>query len=291
MDERMQWTVTKVSDVGTSNPVLARLMLQTTDLLAATSYSKDQRDDLATIYYKELYPVLIECWKTRDALAADALKAIHASGQNKRDPRVFHLHAVEQLEQRAEHFLYQAKNYLRNTLRVWNWFYDTDFDEASVYILNGKDPASKLEAWAVESFGADDQRTTLIRSEQQWAVPLIRMRNALEHPGRRSGTVYIENIKAEGNTLVWPTWRRNEESPSPMIGSMTNMLEGMLAMGEDILAVNIRPQLSPMFDIYEIPEKDRDPKQPSRLRLNGTPEFFAKIVESRKEHPTDPRAE
>jgi hypothetical protein len=281
----MRWTVTKVSDVGTAHPAVARLMLQTSDLLGATSYTKEQRDELATLYYKELYPVLIECWKAKDALEADILKSVESSGQDKKDSRVFHLHAVDQLEQRAEHFLYQAKNYLRNTLRVWNWFYGSDFDEASAYILNGSETKSKLETWAEGKFGADDARTKLIRSEQEWAVPLIRMRNALEHPGRKSGTVYIENIKAVGDQLVWPTWRRNDEPPAHMIATMDNMLHGMLEMGEDILVVNIRPTLSPMFDIYAIPENERDPKQPARLRVGATPEFSKMMIEKLKEAP------
>lgn len=282
----MRWTVTKVSDVGTTHPAVARLMLQTSDLLGATSYTKEQRDELATIYYKELYPVLIECWKAKDALETDILKSVESSGQDKKDPRVFHLHAVDQLEQRAEHFLYQAKNYLRNTLRIWNWFYGSDLDEASAYILNGSETKSKLETWAEGKFGADDARTKVIRSEQEWAVPLIRMRNALEHPGRRSGTVHIENIKAVGDQLVWPTWRRNDEPPAHMIATMDNMLHGMLEMGEDILTVNIRPKLSPMFDIYSIPENERDPQQPARLRVGATPEFQQMMATKLKETST-----
>lgn len=287
----MKWVVTKTMDVGSKHPVVARLMIQTTDLLQATDYTEDQRSALATIYYKELAPVLLECWRIRDEIAADVLKSMQSAGQDRNDPRVFHMHSVDRLEVRAENFLYQAKNYLRKTLLAWDWFYGSGFNEASAYILTGKETRSKMEDWAMTKFGDDDQRTTLIRAEQEWAVPLIRMRNALEHPGGKSGTVYMENVKIEGNVYTAPTWRRNDDAPTLIVPHMATMLESMLEMGEDIFAVNVRPHLGRMFDIYEIPPEDRDPQQPKRLRVDATPEFREMIAKSHAKFPPKAKAD
>jgi hypothetical protein len=288
--EPMKFVVTKVSDVGTRHPAVARLMLQTAELLQATGYTAAEQDELKTIYFNQLYPVLLECWHTRDALAAETTACLDSFQQDAKDPRVVHMRSVSQLEQRAEHFLYQAKNYLRNTLRVWNWFYGTKFEDASAYILVGKDAHSRLEEWAIKAFGGEDRRTLVIRSEQEWTVPLVRMRNALEHPGGHSGTVVIENIRIDDDRLIVPMWRRNDERPQPLVATMTQFLEDMLAMGEDILAINIEPRLKPGFAVYEIEEKDRNPEQPARLRVAPTPEFWAKInAGGDARHPPGPK--
>lgn len=278
----MPFVVTKTANVGTTHPTVARLMLQTSSILDAAGLTKTQKDELATIYYKELQPVLLECWNIRDAIAAEVVECLQVCEVDAKDSRVIRLRSVNQLEQRAENFLYQAKNYLRNTLRVWNWFYGTDFADASAYILVKKETQSKLEQWALKAFGPKDRRTGLIQSEQQWAAPLIRMRNAMQHPGGFSGNVHMENIAFSGQTFNAPTWRRNDERPLAMIGGMTSWLDDMLAMGEDILAVNIEPRLHPMCMIYEIPVAERDPIQPTRLRVGLTPEFAAEMAEQAK---------
>ncbi|QCQ98513.1 hypothetical protein [Brevundimonas sp. SGAir0440] len=281
----MPFVLSRTSNVGTSHPTVARLMLQTSDILDAAGLRQEQKDELNTIFYKELQPVLLECWNIRDSLAKEVAECLEVCEVDLRDSRIVRLQSVNQLEQRAENFLYQAKNYLRNTLRVWNWFHGTEFADASAYIPVKKETQSKLEQWAVEAFGADDPRTMLIQSKQKWAAPVIRMRNALEHPGGFSGKVYFENITMKGNEVHVPTWCRNDEEPTAMIGCMTSLVEDMLAMGEDILAVNIEPRLRPMFGLYEIPVENRDPQQPARLRVRPTPEFMAKMRESSRGNP------
>lgn len=276
----MPFVITKTANVGTSHPTVARLMLQTSAILDAAGMTEAEKDELNTIYFKDLQPVLLECWNIRDSLGAEITECLENCEVDAKDYRVIRMRSVNQLEQRAENFLYQAKNYLRNTLRVWNWFSGAKFNDASAYILNGKETQSKLEQWALEEFGPDDVRTRLIQSEQQWAVPLIRMRNALEHPDGLSGRVHFENIKIEGQTFHPPSWWRNDEKPAPVVLSMTQMVEDMLAMGEDILAVNIAPRLAPRSAIYEIPEAERDPQQPIRLRVGITSEFAAELMAS-----------
>ncbi|WP_313010934.1 hypothetical protein [Brevundimonas sp.] len=277
----MPFVISRTSNVGTTHPTVARLMIQTGELVAAANMTSTEKDEINTIYFKELQPVLLECWNIRDSISAEVTDCLTNCEIDAKDNRVIRMRSVNQLEQRAENFLYQAKNYLRNTLRVWNWFYGADFADASAYILNGKETQSKLEAWALKEFGPDDRRTLLIQSEQQWAVPLIRMRNALEHPGGFSGTVYMENITVTGQRFMVPTWRRNDEPAWPMVAAMSHFLDDMLAMGEDILAVNIEPRLHPVSMIYEVPEAERDPMQPCRLRVGLQPEFLAKMTENK----------
>lgn len=275
----MPFVVTQTMNVGTTHPTVARLMLQTSSILDAAGLTKAEKDELTTIYYKELQPVLLECWNIRDGLGAEITECLEICEVDPKDNRIIRMRSVNQLEQRAESFLYQAKNYLRNTLRVWNWFYKTEFADASAYILVKKETQSKLEQWALKEFGPDDRRTLLIQSEQQWAAPLIKMRNALEHPGGLSGKVHFQNIVITGQALNVPTWCRNNEKPVPLVLAMTEFLEDMLSMGEEILAVNIEPRLQPMFTLYEIPDRERDPQQPARLRVGPTREFAAKMAE------------
>lgn len=281
----MGWTVTKVSDVGVSHPVIARLVLQTMELLKFTTLSEKDRKEIGQLYFDELQPVLIECHRTRDEIEKETVACLAKAKPDNEDHRVIHMDQVMRLNQKAESFLYQAKNYLRNSLKIWSFFYGCDLKDASVYIVYRNKTKSELEKWAEGKFGADDKVTALIRSEQLWAGRLVQMRNAIEHPGGNSGTLHIQNVRHVAGQFVGPTWHLDDDAPTLMLTEMDAMLDGLLTLGEDILLAGIVPKMNEMFSIYEIPQAQRDPEQPVRLKADASPEFRKRIEESHSMWP------
>lgn len=281
----MGWTVTKVSDVGVSHPVIARLLLQTMELLKFTTISEKDRKEVGQLYFDDLQPVLIECHRIRDEVEKETVACLATASRDKEDHRVVHMDHVMRLNQKAENFLYQAKNYLRNSLKIWAFFYGCNLKDASAYIVYRNKTKSDLEKWAEGHFGANDKVTALIRSEQLWAGRLVQMRNAIEHPGERNGTLHIQNVRHIDGQFVGPTWHLDDDAPTLMIAEMDSMLDGLLTLGEDILVAGIVPKMDEMFSIYEIRENERDPEQPMRLKADASPEFRKRIEESHKKWP------
>lgn len=286
----MTWTVTKVSDVGVGHPVIARLVLQTMELMKFTTISEKDRKEIGQLYFDELQPVLIECHRLRDEIEKETVACLATAKRDPEDARVVHMDQVMRLAQKAENFLYQAKNYLRNSLKVWAFFYGCELKDASAYIVYRNKVKSDLEKWAEGEFGENDQVTALIRSEQQWAGRLVRMRNAVEHPGEKNGTLHIQNVRHIDGQFVGPTWHLDDDPPATMISEMDVMLDGLLTLGEDILVAGIVPTMNDMFCIYQIPEAERDKTQPMRLKADASPEFRKKIEESHANWPPGGKA-
>ncbi len=64
----MIFEIRKLSDVGTSHPVVARLGLQAADLIKWLDVDEAKRDRLTELYLVTLTQRLLECHKARDNL-------------------------------------------------------------------------------------------------------------------------------------------------------------------------------------------------------------------------------
>ncbi|MGH7924513.1 MAG: hypothetical protein ACREQH_07985, partial [Candidatus Binatus sp.] len=107
-------------------------------------------------------------------------------------------------------------------------------------------------------------------SEQDWVGELIRKRNAAEHPGERSGTLKIENFKVtKEGYLIPPTWRRDESPATDVFQDLETYLDNLLTLAEEVLVWCIFHRTESDIQVFEIPEKDRNPTCPIRLRLQA----------------------
>jgi len=75
--------------------------------------------------------------------------------------------------------------------------------------------------------------------ESLWIRPLVRMRNAVEHPGGRSGTLHVENFTAEvvASTIMVlePVWYLNNDEKSPIVRDMGVFTDNLLTLCEQTL--------------------------------------------------------
>lgn len=257
----------KVSNYGSSHPVVARLILQTHDLLQWADLSKEERD-LVIVLYDDLKNRLLKCHEAFDRL----VKALNITieecefqedGSSKYEPHVIGL------EGEVETILYESKNYLRNLLGILRIYFDYECDEASYfYDAKGKG-ASTLVKWASEKFGEDDPFTRMLVTEHEWIEDLIRSRNAIEHPGGHSGTLYIHNFtKLEGGRYLAPTWNRDDGEPKGLYQDIEVILDNLLTLAEDLLvSCNVHRAIHKIIQYIQIPEDERNPESPKRLTV------------------------
>jgi len=102
----------------------------------------------------------------------------------------------------------------------------------------------------------------------------------VEHPGGRSGRLYVENFKHVGNTVQRPTWRLNGDPPLEVITDMGNLCEGLLLYAEDLLALLVEKHLPEIVLIVAIPELERNCQIPKRLNLHMKPACYEKFLEA-----------
>ena len=272
----MTYRFQKISDVGTKHPVMARLVLQTFDLVQASMLSEEERQKVAGIAM-EIPPSLVECFQIREGIVTDLETAI-ASMRPDADNRVIHYDIIIRLNQKAENFLYQAKIFLRETHQIWAYFDGATFKDASDYVSWKEAKTPEFLTWAAKTYGEADNRYQLIAGSQDIFKRTIRLRNAVEHPGGNSGTLHIHNVYLNAdNEMVGPSWNLDNDPPELMLPEMDTICDHLLGIAEDMFALNMIPRLPPMLGIIEIPPEERDPEQPKRLALGMKPEWAEKL--------------
>ena len=108
--------------------------MQTSKLLGFSKLTKERRDNVFGLYHGEIQPRLLEC----DDIAQQISKEILDVAQNLNENSfviqshgwVIEVQNILRLEQRLEQFLYCAKSALRDLTKVFNCFFDTNFNEA-----------------------------------------------------------------------------------------------------------------------------------------------------------------
>lgn len=271
--------IRKTSDVGTSHHVVARLCVQTSELVQWIRPG-EAKDKILSLYMETLTQRLLDCHQFADTLE-EKLSACSAEWSSQHEGRVRMIPTVIGLVGIAESFLYASKNYLRDLLRLFQILYECHLKDASDFAdLKGLGD-SALVKWSDSKFGADDSITVLLRTEQEWTGKFIRMRNAIEHPGGKSGTLFIQNIRAhptEVRGLIPPSWGLEPTQQSDILRDMRVGLDNFLTLAEELLAdAVLRDPILPNLRLYERPVKDRDPSCPVRLFVGLTPEFAAKV--------------
>jgi hypothetical protein len=174
------------------------------------------------------------------------------------------------LQEEVETILYEQKNFLRDLLRAVNIFFGTKFHEASGFYADRKKGDGKIAKWAQEKFGAGDPFSKMLESEQSWIEEVIRKRNAVEHPGGKSGTLHIRNFwQVPDGRFALPVWHRDDMEPTGIFPDLEVTLDNLLTLAEDVLVSCIvhKNRHGDAIAFAEIPEQERAPGCPQRIRV------------------------
>ncbi|SFN95797.1 hypothetical protein SAMN05216330_1011062 [Bradyrhizobium sp. Ghvi] len=270
--------VQKRSNHGTNNPIVARLSVQTLEVLNCSNLPKEGQDQVFRLYHDCLQRSLLRCFDayTRLCQARDiSLQEVAAAVDQGARSFPF----VIGMEDEVNTFLYEAKLYLRDALRVLNLFFGTKFADASrliSWIDKGKIKEGAVITWAADMFGSDADFTQMLRSEEPWVSDIIKFRNAVEHPDAGTAMV-LENYRATSDGRLDPSWRREGKDArreTSLFRDLEVLIENLLTFGEDLLvcSIQMRP-ISPHIGFAIIPPEERKPECPLRLRtvLIGLP--------------------
>lgn len=260
----------KVSNHGASHPVVARLTMQTDDLLKAVDVEKKTREAIMEVYMGQ-QTRLLHCFDIADRIFEERDRTLDAYISELRHGNTSIPYVID-LQVNAESFLLAAKQYLRDLVKALNLLFGASLPvEARVFWDKTGAGNSEIVKWAVAEFGKDHSITKMFADDDGWIAELVKKRNAVEHPGDKNGTLVIENFKLKGGRVVAPSWYRDgskNPTPSDIFCDLHAMRENMLTLGEDIVAVSVEQKgLSKILRVAEIPVEKRDPKTPKRLQL------------------------
>jgi hypothetical protein len=265
MARRPQFTVTQVSNYGTSTPAVARTVLQTRDLIQAFPLSEEKRLAILDVSLA-VQRRLLACQEIADGITreVDEGKARAQAGlRTQAQGRVVEIPSVLDLQPRAESFLYQAKLALRDIAGLFKLLVGQHFDENYKQFIE----------WAEREWGADDHIVKMLQQDRQlWLTRVLDMRNGVEHPTHRAGPLVIRNFTLDQTdpvpALAEPTWGQGEHPFASIVSNMEVICHNLLTLYEDLLSgLLLKLENRGPIDIAEIPEAERDPTMPKRLRV------------------------
>jgi hypothetical protein len=261
--------IQQLADYGTAHPIVARLSLQTQELLPFFNLTAKQQEEVFGLFFSGLQPKLMTCSRIMEQLTVEVRKhqkEIDEKGIGfQAQGRVYTLPSILDLQHRAETFLYNGKSVLRDLTDLFSIIFSKDFKKEARF--------DKVSQWAKKEFGPNDSLTRMLEHDANtWIKKMVSMRNAVEHPGGYSGILHIENFTSmkEGTIIlvVEPRWNLNTEEKIPIVYEMNVFVTNLLALCEDTLILSLEKfkRDFPIM-IVEIPEEERDPKCPKRLKM------------------------
>ncbi|MBU1706122.1 MAG: hypothetical protein ABIJ25_01655 [Pseudomonadota bacterium] len=275
----MEFILKKVSDHGTSNPIVARLSVQTSELIKFYPLSEKQRDEILKIYFEKVQPRLLRCYELKETLLSELCKIgddFDKEGiRTQSSSRVATVPQVMNLSETCENYLYNAKSCLRDLAGIFESLFGQVFTEARY---------DRIYEWSKGKFGDKDSLTAIIKQDHDlWIKKIVAMRNAVEHPGGYAGYLHIHNIevgtdpKTKNPLLVPPAWHLNDEPRAAVLTDFETFITNLLEFAEDLFILSLE-KFNKKFPIVvvQIPEAERDPKCPVRLRMTLTDEFVKK---------------
>jgi len=282
----MPFIFKKLLDHGTTNPIVPRLSLQILTFLKQCDVSQEVSDKVGQLYMHSLQPRLLRCWEIQERFREEFNGAI--STYSSPTHPVTQIPQVSRLEAECHNFLYEAKNYIRDTLLVVNALYGTGFKEASEFSRTKK-PRLSLVDWAGKTIGANEARTKLFREAVPCVELIINARNAVEHPGGYSGTLHIENFNLEPDgRLAEPMWHRTKDGRTVMpVSSLRADLDGsihnLLVLGESVFVswTSDHLKMPNIMQIVVIPEEHRNPVCPVKYQMGLGANLQQKLHEIR----------
>lgn len=276
----MSFEIRKISDVGVSHPVVARLSVQTSELINWAGLEKAKQDAVSSLYIHTLTWRLLRCHKSRDEIARLMTESVNGIKQHK-DPRIREVPHVVGLEGLVGQYLYEAKNYIRDLLQIFEIVYGCDLKDASAFADTKNKGECHFIKWTKTQFGAENNLAVMVKDDQGWITELVRSRNAIEHPSGHSGTLTIQNVRVhpeKPGCYISPTWQRTGNAETDILKDMDCGLDNLLTFGEDLLIEVIRRgEHANMIAFYQIPIEERNPECPVRIRVDLSPEMLEKF--------------
>jgi len=264
----MGFVLKQVADVGSANPIVARLSLQFGSILDFYELKDEVKESIKNILHNNIQKRLISCDKISIEITNEIEGAITELKENglktQSSGRVIESPHIVNLDERLETYLYNAKSCLRDSLKIYNIIFGSTFTEARF---------DKAITWAVKEFGENDPTVSFLKADHKfWIQKLVKMRNTTEHPGGHSGHLNVKNFEVvttkEGTTIHEPLWYLNDEQPTLIRGDLRVFVHNILELTEDILLSALDKLKKPeLVGILEIPEEQRNKEAPIRFRI------------------------
>lgn len=158
----MTFQLVKISDQGTANPIVARLSVQTSELIKFCPRGDDFHKSVLWLFHDHVQKNLLECDLIAQDISREVLEIAAELGdkglKTQAEGRVIEVPHISRLIPRVEQFLYCAKSALRDLANIFDIFFEKKFDAARY---------DKIIEWANSEFGEDSELVGILKQDHE----------------------------------------------------------------------------------------------------------------------------
>ena len=258
--------VAAISDtVGSSSPVVARVLLQGRDILKSALFDSPIDEAAVLRLLHTTKEALVACHKVSDRVVSHVDRIMqdaqtHGLSTDNRGRALNPFPQVPELETDVATYLIHAKRAIQCVCRLPSVFLpvepkDSNFDHLLTRLL-------KLG-------NAPEQVTSFVRNNAPGVRYLIDLRNYQEHPDTRRTIVDNFKVLANGSIAV-PMWYVSGETPRPIGAEMSGVVQFLIQMAEAMLIHLVMASVTKNVPFIIVPIDDAkiDRTNPIKYRLS-----------------------
>lgn len=259
------WVASPVDDVGSSNPIVARVLLQGHEILNSAPFEGEVNKDAATKHLHRCKESLLACEKTAKRVGYHIDRVVNEvtaqgistdSGGRALNP----FPQVPDLDSDCGTFLIQANRAIKLICELPQFFIvlkkaDSNFDHLSKRLST--------------TVGENRPVVEFVKANASGVRYLIDLRNFHEHPKEKR--TIVDNFRWMPDAKIRvPMWHLSGQEPRPIKEEMFSALEYLTQIAEAMLIHLVMHRMSKQFPfiVEEIPDKDIDVKNPIKYRLS-----------------------
>lgn len=261
------WVTSKSSDIGSSNKVVARVLLQSEGMLKSALFknnSIDKSEVIQLIY--DCKEALLICEKVSDKIksAYDVIiKNITDEGLNVGNGGRYinSFPQISNLEEDVTNFLINIKRAIGKICFLVEKFLPVSKRDNNLEHL-----IKNIKKLDNKDF---DKLLEFLEHYKDSAKHFIELRNYQEHPGEK--TTHIENFKIMPNGQISsPLWYVTGKEPSALVDEMEAAIDFVITLGETMLIhlIFICLESSIPYYVEEIQDDKINKKIPIKYRLS-----------------------
>jgi hypothetical protein len=268
----MGWVMQKVADFGSSNEYISRLVLQTKEIASFTTLSKEEREALLLACFALSHRMAnaqaaAEDMEHRFQVAFNELKERH-----KDHTEVVEIPYIPNLEIIFEGFFYNAKNIVRDLGVLMGLIYGKRFSEASDWCAFGNKKESNVSSYfqrLTRKHAGYATIRNMVENSRDVIELIVRIRNAVEHPGGSSGTLNLINCQISPEGIHGPKFSFDGETKDyAVIASLKEVHELLLDLAETVIVFGLMFRFAfSNLGIKHIQREDRTADEPKAWRV------------------------
>lgn len=264
----MPWSQSAHGTVGASNPIVARIMIQSVEALNNWPLLNGDVETIKRhLHSCKEDAVICEAAYNKLLPAYDAAAVRIKDGKLNVQRNMVECPSIPNLRDEAAAFLTSAKRALQFIGEVFNQFYVPDGKTPMVSNGNFSFAITRLES----STPGNNELLDYLKKVESVTKRFVDLRNGLEHRNEKDFTA-IEDFQLTPNGIAPPSWRRDGFAVSgPVLGEMQIFILFLIEFCENVfffgLLDNIGPNFPIRFQVEQVPDDKVDQECPIRYRL------------------------